>query len=134
MTVLTNRSGGTDINANNVDIGGDVVGRKATEDWEKNVLTQRPREKRHEPFYWHDMKWNNPLSPVVGVSWFEAEAYCNWLTKESGKPIRLPTEGEWERAARHTDGRAYPWGQAFDRNRLNSAEFWAGKDNRLYRK
>ena len=75
------------------------------------------------------MKWNNPLAPVVGVSWFEAEAYCNWLSKELGKPIRLPTEEEWERAARHTDGREYPWGEEFDRNRLNSAEFWGGKND-----
>ncbi len=75
------------------------------------------------------MKWNNPLAPVVGVSWFEAEAYCNWLSNELGKPIRLPTEEEWERAARHTDGREYPWGNKFDRNRLNSAEFWDGNNN-----
>ena len=73
------------------------------------------------------MEWNNPLAPVVGVSWFEAEAYCNWLAKELGKPIRLPTEEEWERAARHTDGREFPWGEKFDRNRLNSAEFWGEK-------
>jgi len=66
---------------------------------------------------------------VVGVSWFEAEAYCIWLSQELGRPIRLPTEEEWERAARHTDGREYPWGKAFDRNRLNCAEFWAGEDD-----
>jgi formylglycine-generating enzyme required for sulfatase activity/energy-coupling factor transporter ATP-binding protein EcfA2 len=102
---------------------------KATNDWEKRRLADRPKEKRHEPFFWHDLKWNNPLAPVVGVSWFEAEAYCNWLSKELGKPIRLPADEEWERAARHTDGREYPWGEKFDRNCLNSAEFWGGKDD-----
>lgn len=102
---------------------------KATEDYEKRWLEQRPPEKRHEPFWWHDMKWNNPLAPVVGVSWFEAEAYCNWLAKELNKPIRLPTEEEWERAARHTDGREYPWGNTFDRNRLNCAEFWGERND-----
>jgi len=92
-------------------------------DW----LAGRPPEKRNEPFYWHDAKSNNPLAPVVGVSWFEAEAYAAWLAQELGRPVRLPTEEEWERAARHTDGRAYPWGNRFDRRRLNCAEFWAGQ-------
>ncbi|MBI5305495.1 MAG: SUMF1/EgtB/PvdO family nonheme iron enzyme [Chloroflexi bacterium] len=98
-------------------------------DYLKDWLAKRPAEQRCEPFWWHDIKWNNPLAPVVGVSWFEAEAYCNWLSKELGKPVRLPTEEEWERAARHVDGRAYPWGDRFDHNRLSAAEFWAGKDN-----
>jgi formylglycine-generating enzyme required for sulfatase activity/energy-coupling factor transporter ATP-binding protein EcfA2 len=102
---------------------------KATEDYEKNWLAERPKEKRGEPYFWHDLKWNNPLAPVVGVSWFEAEAYCNWLSHELGKPVRLPTEEEWERAARHTDGREYPWGEKFDRDRLNCAEFWGGKND-----
>ncbi|MBT3392370.1 MAG: SUMF1/EgtB/PvdO family nonheme iron enzyme [Chloroflexi bacterium] len=93
----------------------------------KNWLSNRPPEKRNEPYWWHDRKWNNPLTPVVGVSWFEAEAYCNWLARELGKPIRLPTEQEWERAARGVDGREYPWGNEFDRNKANCAEFWANK-------
>jgi len=95
------------------------------QDW----LAGRPPEKRREPFYWHDVKWNNPLAPVVGVSWFEAEAYANWVAQERGLPVRLPTEEEWEHAARHTDGREYPWGDTFDRNRLNCAEFWSGEED-----
>jgi formylglycine-generating enzyme required for sulfatase activity/energy-coupling factor transporter ATP-binding protein EcfA2 len=99
---------------------------KAIRQYEKNQLVRRPPEKRGEPFYWSDTKWNNPLAPVVGVSWFEAEAYCNWLAHETGKPMRLPTEEEWERAARHTDGRTYPWGKDFDQNKSNSNDFWHG--------
>jgi formylglycine-generating enzyme required for sulfatase activity/energy-coupling factor transporter ATP-binding protein EcfA2 len=96
----------------------------------KNWLDRRPPEKRCEPYFWHDEKWNNPLAPLVGVSWFEAEAYANWLSKQLGQLVRLPSEQEWERAARGMKGREYAWGDEFDRVRLNCAEFW-GEDNKL---
>jgi formylglycine-generating enzyme required for sulfatase activity len=62
---------------------------------------------------------NAPDQPVVCVSWYEAEAYTRWLSEESGMAIRLPTEAEWEKAARGTDGRIFPWGNEFDVSRLN---------------
>ena len=105
---------------------------KATEDYVKNQLKRRPVEKRHEPYFWHDEKWNNPLAPVVGVSWFEAEAYANWLSKQMGRAVRLPTEYEWERAARGTKGREYAWGDTFDKNKVNCAAFWNQKDDASY--
>jgi formylglycine-generating enzyme required for sulfatase activity len=51
-----------------------------------------------------------PNHPVVMVTWYEAIAFCNWLSQKLGRPVSLPSEAQWERAARHTDGRRYPWG------------------------
>ena len=52
--------------------------------------------------------------PVCLVDWFDARDYCRWLSQKTGDLIRLPTELEWEKAARGVDGRAYPWGDHFD--------------------
>ena len=46
----------------------------------------------------------------MGVSWYEAVAYCRWLSEIVGYEVSLPSEAQWDRAARHTDGRTYPWG------------------------
>ena len=53
----------------------------------------------------------NDLFPVVGISRYEADAYCKWLSVKTGKTYRLPTEAEWEKTARGTDGRTFPWGE-----------------------
>lgn len=52
--------------------------------------------------------------PVLGVNWDTAVAYCNWVSEKTGKKYRLPTEAEWEKAARGTDQRRYPWGNNID--------------------
>jgi formylglycine-generating enzyme required for sulfatase activity len=57
--------------------------------------------------------------PVIGINWDAATAYCNWLSAKTGKKYRLPTEAEWEKAARGTDQRRYPWGNTIDRSRAN---------------
>jgi formylglycine-generating enzyme required for sulfatase activity len=60
--------------------------------------------------------------PVVRVSWYDAEAYCDWLGKLTGKGYRLPTEAEWEKAARGDEANIYPWGDQWDAKRCNSKE------------
>lgn len=63
---------------------------------------------------------NRGNHPVVLVSWNDASAYARWLSRLTGKLWRLPSEQEWEKAARGIDGRRFPWGDLFDPYRLNS--------------
>ena len=58
-----------------------------------------------------DPNFNHPQHPVTGVSWFEAVRYCEWLSSQTGRTYRLPTEAEWERAARGgLEQKQFPWG------------------------
>jgi formylglycine-generating enzyme required for sulfatase activity len=86
------------------------------------------REQRNitQPEHWSDKKWNGDDYPVVGINWFEAVAYCRWLAAQTGIPFRLPTEAEWEKAARGPEGLIYPWGNRWETGRCNSKE--AGKE------
>jgi formylglycine-generating enzyme required for sulfatase activity len=80
------------------------------------------------PSLWGEEVWTGEEKlPVVGVSWFEASAYCQWLSTTTGRPYRLPTEAEWEKAARGIDGRLYPWGDDFKDSRCNTSEGKAGR-------
>ena len=66
--------------------------------------------------------YNLPNHPVVGVSWYEAMAFCAWLSHKLGRLVRLPSEAEWEKAARSLDGRRYPWGEQLTREHANYSE------------
>lgn len=74
-----------------------------------------------EPRFWQAERWNRPDQPVVGVSWYEAVAFCNWLSEVSGEAISLPTERQWQRAAQGKHNLIYPWGDEFDPTRCNYA-------------
>ena len=75
-----------------------------------------------EPYVWIDARppAERVDHPVTLVRWEDAVAYCRWLSAAAGRPVRLPTEAEWEKAARGgLEGKRYPWGDAPDRNLAN---------------
>jgi formylglycine-generating enzyme required for sulfatase activity len=95
-------------------------------------LADRPEHPA--PRYWHSPRLNNPSSPVVGVTWHDAVAYCAWLTERldragclsPGLTVRLPIEAEWEKAAswdaRQQVRRRYPWGDEWSSARANTGD------------
>ncbi len=77
------------------------------------------------PWLWEDPRWNGAMQPVVGVGWEDARAYARWAGKS------LPTEEQWEKAARGTDGRWWAWGDEFLPNRCNSREYGLGRTSEI---
>ena len=79
------------------------------------------RATRNEPPDWRS-QLRQFDHPVVHVSWNDANAYVAWLAEKTRQPWRLPTEAKWEKAARGTDGRIYPWGNAWDKTHANTSD------------
>lgn len=74
-----------------------------------------------EPRFWQEDPWNVADHPVVGISWYEAAAFCLWLSDVTGEAITLPTRAQWQYAAQSDDGRTYPWGEEWDATRCNNS-------------
>jgi sulfatase modifying factor 1 len=82
------------------------------------------------PPQWNDPDFNHPDQPVVSVSWFEAAAYCEWLSEVCRRRFRLPSEAEWERAARgDVEGALYVWGNEPPNERPEYVRRWTGVVN-----
>lgn len=78
-----------------------------------------------KPLHWNDANFSNPDQPVVAPSWFEAVAYCDWLGRVTNRHYRLPTEAEWERAARGgAEQKQYPWGDESPESLPNYSSRW----------
>ena len=83
------------------------------------------KTRRAAPPFWDDANFQLLRQPVVGSSWFDAAAFCEWLSRMSGRAYRLPTEAEWERAARGESADAlFPWGDGPPESLPNYAERW----------
>ncbi len=110
-----------------VDAGG-YDPKKHKDYWQGGGLKWLEESGQTAPQYWDDPQWTVDNHPVVGVTWYEAVAYCAWLTAVGKEmtprrgPFRLPDEAMWEKAARWTDGRRWPWGNERDASRLNAED------------
>ena len=89
--------------------------------------------RREQPPTWNDPSFNHPEQPVTAVSWFDAVAYCEWLSDEIGENFRLPTEAEWERAARGgLEGALFPWGDESPTSRPWYSSRWLNGPERVH--
>ncbi|MBO3705217.1 MAG: SUMF1/EgtB/PvdO family nonheme iron enzyme [Candidatus Accumulibacter sp.] len=102
--------------------GFEVMRRMTDRELESTLNQRYPAGKKTQPDIWNDPQYNSALQPVVGICWHEARAYCTWLSAQSRQIWRLPSEAEWEAAARGRERRRYAWGDEFEVGRCNSFE------------
>ena len=107
----------------------DNGGYKNPEWWSKEGKKWLEYTKAEHPRFWYDHQWNCDNHPVVGVCWWEADAFCRWLTltHNDGYTYRLPTEQEWEAVAAGKEQRKYPWGKKYIKGRCNNHKSGIGK-------
>ena len=78
-----------------------------------------------QPSCWNDPNFNHPKMPAVAISWHDAVNYCEWLSRTTSRPYRLPTEAEWERAALGgSEHSLYPWGDTAPELLPDYAQRW----------
>jgi formylglycine-generating enzyme required for sulfatase activity len=87
--------------------------------WTEAGWEWRTAEDITQPQFWDDTEWNGNEQPVIGISWYEAVAYARWLSTQTGHDFRLPTEAEWEKAARGREGLIWPWGNEWVADNCN---------------
>lgn len=92
--------------------------------WTEAGWQLREQNQWTQPKYWHTEYRNQRELPnhPVSLTWFEAEAFCIWLSDVTGEKLTLPTEQQWQRAAQGDDEREYPWGNTLDSTRCSTAE------------
>jgi formylglycine-generating enzyme required for sulfatase activity len=100
----------------------ELIARMGDDEFEPLLADWYPGGRKMQPAFWHDEAFNNPAQPVVGICWFEARAYCAWLSAQTGQTFRLPTEAEWEAAASWRQRRRFAFGNDFDTSRCNTFE------------
>lgn len=74
-----------------------------------------------QPRLWGDDRFKGDDKPIIGVSWYEAIAFCTWSSETTGEKIMLPTEQQWQRAAQGDKELMYPWGNEWDGSRCNNS-------------
>jgi formylglycine-generating enzyme required for sulfatase activity len=99
----------------------DAGGYKNQEWWTEIGWTQREKGNWTTPQFWMDKQWNGADHPVVGISWYEAIAFCLWLSHMTGENITLPTSMQWISAAQGEDNRKFPWGNEWHCNSCNNS-------------
>lgn len=103
----------------------EAEGYQSRQYWTEAGWAWREAMGRTRPDHWADDRWTgDDRLPLVGTSWYEAHAYCRWLAGVTGRRYRLPTEAEWEKAARgaadSSGGRLWPWGDRFEAELCNT--------------
>ena len=100
----------------------ETIAQWSDEFFEAQLSDNFPGGRLTEPAFWQDDTFNRPAQPVVGICWHEANAYCAWLGAHSSQAFRLPSEAEWEAAARGSIARRLAYGDTFDSRRTNTFE------------
>jgi formylglycine-generating enzyme required for sulfatase activity len=90
------------------------------EEFEALLEQWYPPGRQTQPANWNDDAYNYPTQPVVGICWYEARAYCAWLSAQIGHDFRLPPEVAWEATTRGMEGRRYAYGNNYDPTRCNT--------------